>query len=216
MDTCHIVAAWREATPAQFDKGTGWYRAARVIALQFAYKYDVSVEVAAGVIAATSPNNSWTANLKVAEKILFHRSAEYTHRGYLGTGLAKARRILAGESPETALESKTYYKVLNFYRGIMSGGVEGVCVDRHAYDIATGQRHTEDRTGGVDLPVRPNVSGKRYREVAQAYYDAARLLSIEEGRVITGCEVQAVTWIVQRDRFWSDGAFDPQAEEVAA
>jgi hypothetical protein len=204
----HILNVWDAATPEQLAAGSDWYSEAYATAERFAAAYGVTLEVAAGVIAATSPNNSWVSNVGVAERILFHRSAAYTYRGYLGTGLAKARRILDGEDPETVLASATYYKVLNFYRGIITRGRDGVCVDRHAYDVATGTRHTDEKHRASEVtPLRPKVSGKRYVEAAQAYESAAAILSEREGRHISGCEVQAVTWVVWRRRFWSEEAF---------
>ena len=129
-------------------------------------------------------------------------------------GLAKAARILAGESPEAVFESRTYYKVANFYRGIMSNGREGVCVDRHAWDVYTGIRHCDSAHESTTLPVRPNVAGKRYMEAHAAYTEAAQIISEREGREVSGCEVQAVTWIVWRRRYWGEGAFDYKPEEV--
>ncbi len=196
------------ATPEQRSKGLNWYAEAYETAVRFAQAYGHSVEVSAGVIAATSPNNSWRANVKLAERIL---KTGDTSRGYFRVGLAKCERILNGEDPEIVLTSKTYFKVTNFYRGILSRGTQGVCVDRHAWDIYTGTRHTEDKS--VGLPIRPQVAGKRYADAVAAYEQAAREISAQEGIELSGCEVQAVTWIVWRRQFWSDGAFDVQEED---
>jgi hypothetical protein len=203
MSADNILRVWDDATPEQLARGREWYAEAYRTAQTFSVYYGVSIETAAGVLAATSPNNSWRANVKLAERIL---STGDTSRGYFKTGLAKARRILDGENPETVFASKVYFKVANFYRAILSRGTNGVCVDRHAWDIYTGVRHTEDKSTG--LPVRPQVAGKRYAEAMEAYNLAAAILSEREGRPVSGCEVQAVTWIVWRRRYWSEGAFD--------
>lgn len=209
-DASHIVAVWDAATDAQRSNGLAWYTEAYNTAQAFAQAYNVTLAQAAGVLAATSPNNSWRANVALAERILKTRD---TSAGYFRTGLDKAQRILNGEDPAHVFESRTYFKVANFYRAILSKGRDGVCVDRHAWDVATGQRHTELK--GTDLPVRPNVAGSRYRLAQDAYEQAAQILTEREGREISGCEVQAVTWIAWRRRFWNEGAFDTERATTA-
>lgn len=205
MGTTEILTVWDSATDDQMAEGMAWYVEAYWTAYRFAQAYGVTLEQSAGVIAATSPNNSWVCNLMVAERIL---STGDTSRGYLKIGLAKARRILDGESPEDVLTSKDAFKVLNFYRGIVSAGQDGICIDRHAWDVYTGIRHADikGRTN-ADMPLRPRVAGKRYLTVAEAYVEAARILSERTGRDITACMVQSVTWVTWRERFWSTEAF---------
>jgi hypothetical protein len=207
-DAQHILNVWRSATDSQRERGMAWYDDANRTARRMATQYGVSLEVAAGVIAATSPNNSWAGNVKVAERIL---ATGDTTQGYLGVGLSKARRILDGEDVESVLTSRTYFKVLNFYRGIVSRGTDGVCVDRHAWDVATGTRHADKaHLASEETPLRPSVSGKRYSVAVETYNAAASEISRIEGRTVSACEVQAVTWIVWRARYWSEGAFDVQ------
>jgi hypothetical protein len=210
MGTAEILTVWESATDAQMDEGMAWYGEAHATAQRFSEAYGVTLEMAAGVIAATSPNNSWVCNVMVAERILSTRD---TSRGYLKIGLAKAQRILDGEAPADVLASKNAFKVLNFYKGIVSNGRDGICIDRHAWDVYTGIRHT-DIKGREDasIPVRPRVAGKRYWEVAQAYEEAAEILSARLGSEITACIVQSVTWVAWRERYWSTTAFKVKVE----
>lgn len=192
--TRNVTRIFREATAEQVQAGMDWYADARRIAGVFADRYGVTVEIAAGVIAALSPLNSWGANLNLAARFL---DAGGLDAGYLKANLAKARAILAGAEIESTLSG---LKVTNFYRSIVSAGREGVCIDRHAYCLAT-----NDRAVSNDVP---SLSPKRYAELVECYVRAAKILSRELGEAITPAVVQSVTWTVWRNKWWSAGAFD--------
>lgn len=187
----NITRIFRSATPDQIEAGSAWYAEAHGIALRWAEQYGVTVSVAAGVLAALSPNNSWGANVKLAERFL---AAGGLTSGYFRQGLDKAARILAGEDPMTVLNG---LKITNFYLSILTEGREGVCVDRHAYSLAANTRMTE----GVHL------TPKQYAEVRAAYERATAILN-REGHAVTPAQVQSVTWTIWRQKFWAVGAFD--------
>lgn len=193
--TRNITRVFRSATAEQVASAADWYADAYRIADALADKYGVTVETAAGVIAALSPLQSWGANVNLAARFL---AAGGLTSGYLSVGLAKAKRILDGEHPEKVLTSN---KVGAFYAGIVSAGqTDVVCVDRHAWSLAVNHRYAE---GTI-----PSLTGKRYEAAADAYRKAARILSRETGIALSPAMVQSVTWIVWRARFWSEGAFD--------
>lgn len=173
--------------------GIEWYGEARDIAGILAERYGVTVAQAAGVIAATSPLNSWGANVQLAERILATR--DFTS-GYIRLGLGKCERILAGEDIATVLNGA---KITNFWESIMSAGESGVCIDRHAFDIAVGVRHTDE--------TRPGIGVRLYAACAEAYVQAAEMVS-REGVTFTPAEVQSVTWVEWRKNFWRAGAWD--------
>lgn len=206
MGTTEILTVWESATASQMEEGLNWYGEAHDLAHEFAERYSVTFEMAAGVIAAMSPNASWVTNVAMAESILAG-----SPKG-LANGVAKCERILNGEAPETVLASDTYFKVLNFYYSITSRGIAGITIDRHAWDVYTGIRHADksgaetSRQGGAPLPIRPKVAGKRYVEAAQAYEEAAEILSAR-GESVTAGIVQSVTWVVWRERYWSKNAY---------
>lgn len=195
--TRNVTAVFRSATPEQIEAGIAWYADAYRIAGTFAEQYGVTVEIAAGVIAALSPLNSWGNNLNLAARFL---AAGGLDAGYLKANLAKARAILGGAEIEATLSG---LKVTNFYRSIVTEGREGVCIDRHAYSLAV-----NDRSVSNDIP---SLSPKRYAEVSDTYVRAAKILSRELGFKIAPAVVQSVTWTVWRQRFWSAGAFDGSA-----
>lgn len=192
--TRNITRIFREATAEQVQAGADWYADARGIAGALATQHNVTVETAAGILAALSPMQSWGANVNLAERFL---KAGGLHDGYLKANLAKARNILAGADPLAELGGD---KVRNFYLSIITEGAEGVCIDRHAYSLAVNMRFPE---GDI-----PGLKGKRYAQVVETYVRAARILSKEYGITLTPAQVQSVTWVIWRRKFWSEGAFD--------
>ncbi len=187
----NIVRVFNDALAAGIV-ADDWYVIARREAAGMAERHGVTVEVAAGVIAAVSPLNSWGSNLALAERLLATRDFS---RGYLTVGLTKARRIVEGAEPLDVLVSD---KVANFYRSIVSEGRDGVCIDRHAWCIAVNKRMTEVRIGKA-----------QYRAASASYVEATRRLNAEHGLDLTPAQVQSTTWVAWRRRYWSDGAFDP-------
>lgn len=198
--TRNITRLFRTATVAEIREHAQWYSTARSIAEAMGIVYSVSTEQAAGVIAATSPLNSWGANVKLAERVL---AAGGLTAGYLSTGLAKADRILAGEDIETVLNG---LKTVNFYRSIVTAGITGICIDRHAWSLAVNVRYADDSM--------PGLTGKRYAAAVDAYTRAARILSREYEAELTPAMVQSVTWMLWRRKFWSEGAWDQGVLEL--
>lgn len=185
--TVNVTRMYRESTADERVEGLLWYPRAFLFAEQLAHETGHAVHTAAAVIAAVSPRLSWDLNQRLAARIL--RTGD-TSSGYLSTGLERARRLLDGERPFDVLRS---HKILNFYVSISSAGAEGVCIDRHAFDVATGVRHEE--------ATRPGISVGRYEACSQAYRNAARRLRSEFGNPsLTAAEVQATTWVTWRNR----------------
>lgn len=195
--TRNVTRIFRAASPAHVVKGMTWYSDAREVASALAVRNNVPVEVAVGVIAATSPLNSWGSNVNLSARLL---AAGGLDSGYLSIGLAKANAIVRdGVDPLDVLTSD---KIRNFYLSILSGGDDGVCIDRHAFSLAVNHRFAE---GNI-----PSLTGKRYAATAETYRRAGAILGVAPARV------QAVTWLSWRARFWSEGAFDSHGVEVAA
>lgn len=192
--TRNVTKLFRTATVEQIDAGAEWYADAHALAVTMANAHGVPVTVAAGIIAALSPLNSWGHNITLANRFI---AAGGLTAGYLKLGLGKAQRILDGEDPVTVLNGD---KIVNFYRSIITAGAEGVTVDRHAFSLAVGVRFED---GSM-----PSISSKRYRDTAEVYIRAARILSKEYARAISPAQVQAVTWKLWRARFWAEGAWD--------
>ena len=194
LHTRNITSVFRSADAELIAEGVNWYSDARLIADAFAAKHALPVHVTAGVLAALSPLNSWGSNVNLAARML--ASGGTLDAGYLKANLAKARRIIA----EGTIDALGGLKVNNFYLSIITGGAEGVTIDRHAYCLAH-----NDRSKSNDVP---KLSPKRYAEIADKYRRASVILSKEYGMPLSPAVVQAVTWVVWRRRYWGAGAFD--------
>lgn len=184
--TRRATAEFRRATERQLESGRRWYIDAHEIARDQAQEHGVTIEVASGVLAATSPRLGWGPNVMISERMLASRGT--LDHGALGRSLQQARHIYAGAVPLEVLGGP---KTRAFYVAILTAGAEGgAVIDRHAWDMLTGVR-------GATPP-----TAKQYAEGAERMLRAA---SIVGESVHT---VQATTWLAWRSRFWSTDAFN--------
>lgn len=174
----NIVDVWESATTDQWEHGVNWYFRAHEVARTLA---DGDVRTGAGLLAALSPQTSWWLNVELACEAFQTGDP----RGHVGDALGKAAKILAGVDPETVLPMDR--KTGHFYRCILNPqDPVAVCIDRHAHDIAVGERYGSRERG---------LSSKsRYTLLALCYWEAARRLDVRPS------VVQAVTWVTWRDR----------------
>lgn len=200
IHTRNVTRVFRSATDAEREEGRTWYARARATAETLAIVHGVTVETAAGVLAALSPQKGWGPNVDLAERSLEAREGI----GHTGANNAKVTAIIAGAEPLSVLGGD---KVRAFYALIVSSGqTREVCVDRHAYSVAAGRF----------VPETPKLTPRQYDAVAETYRRAARILSRELGREVPPAEVQAVTWVAWRHSLRRRGAFDSHAVTVAA
>lgn len=187
--TRNITRTFRAADESHVRTGLAWYRNANAAAFAMSVETGISVEQAAGIIAALSPMLSWDRNVQAA----FDVARTGTAHAVLKQNLAKAVAIREGADPAKMLGGQ---KVTAFYRNILSAGQDdGVTVDRHAIDVALGIKHSD--------ATRPAMGKRAYAEIADAYRRAARILSRERGVTITPAQIQAVTWCAWRaDHAW--------------
>lgn len=178
----NILAVYRQATVAELAEGLDWYSDAHKLACTLSPE---DPREAAGVIAALSPMMPWDRNQALAVRAY---ADNRTASGALGGSVAKANRILNGESPEKVLGGK---KVRAFYGIIADPSSDAVCVDRHAFDIAVGQVTNNESRQALS---RKGI----YEAFADAYVSASKTLSEETGMDISASQVQAVTWTVWR------------------
>lgn len=176
--TTNILRVYRAADADSLRNGMRWYADAH----NFARRLDPNnVERAAGIIAALSPLNGWENNKNKAA-LLYSQNGDGTNVG-LFRNVAKAQAIYSGGDPNVILKGD---KVMAFYRTIVDprGDIDPV-IDRHAFDIAVGERTNDKRRGILS---RKGV----YLSFAAAYREAA----ITEG--IGSAQMQAVTWVFWR------------------
>lgn len=192
MSTRNVTRVYRTATPAQVIEGLNWYKVAYDFCLDLSTRYATTIEVVAGMVAATSPQQSWGSNKAIVRRAFETGSVT----GTFTNACDKATRIMNGEAPLDVLGGD---KVRAFYAGIISAGMtDVVCIDRHAMAVAT------NGNGDVKILSRKGV----YDSVADCYVKAAKIVSKEAGTKVSPAQVQAITWVVWRNRKWSKGAFD--------
>lgn len=174
----NIINVFDRATADEYHAGLGWYAVAHEIALDLG----IGVEAGAGVIAALSPQLSWTSNIAAAYNLVAN---DDPNPAGLGKFVGRARAIRDGADPFTTLGGR---KVRSFYRNILMPSRAGaVTVDRHAVDIAT------------NVDGRILESPGCYQMIGGAYRTAARLNGILPH------ECQAVCWVAWRRMLNDDG-----------
>ena len=193
-----LIDAFWTLDPADVSAGVEWYATAHSIAESMAICYGVTVDQAAGVIAALSPQQGWAHNVKSAERFL----ADNTVSVHTKANMVKCQRIVKAASRDEILAILHADKTSNFFLSIATCGEFGVTIDRHAIDIALGVRHTEAS--------RPNIGKRLYRDAADAYVRAADALGAA-GVHISPAELQSVLWDVHTKRHGGTRAGEPFA-----
>lgn len=178
-DAANVLATFKRATPADIRFGFHWYNRAHDFALSLCDE----ITIAAGVIAALSPNNHWETNKKAAAKAFANGTALGTH---FISSERKVDAILAGAAPLDILGGR---KVRAFYETIVNpDGFFVPTIDRHAFDIAVGITGAYLANNGTQILKRKGM----HDAFVQAYIDAGIALSLGAPRV------QAITWTTHR------------------
>lgn len=193
-----ILNAYDRASASDMADGERWYETARVTSQALAAGTQLSIEQAAGVIAALSPRVRWETNVRAAAEIITAARRDPDGRipnvaGYF-SNVKKAWKIASGWSPDNVLGGP---KVTNFYANIC-GNENAVTIDVWAARAAE----------GVSNKYAP--SGKRYELLANAYRMAA------SARDVSPMTMQATVWVFTRRTFgigdqlmfdWQTGRF---------
>jgi hypothetical protein len=175
----NLSAILNNADDETWSEGTYWYAVAHSFSADLADRYGVTIETAAGVVAALSPRLPWNLNMRAALDLF-----ETGDAGVLGGNKAKALRILAGERPLDVLRG---HKVRSFYTCILDPSQSAqVCIDRHAVDAALGVK-------GTDKSRKFLETLSHYQAVCDAYRAAANRLGISPA------QAQAIVWVAWRN-----------------
>lgn len=190
----NVLAVYNNATADHLRSGLSWYLDAHNFCVTMAgnrgqFGHATKVRRVAGIVAALSPLNGWGNNKAKAIQLINQRGiVSVDENGGNGIGLgrnvAKAQAIYNGADPLDILKGD---KVRAFYRTIVDpmGDIDPV-IDRHAFDIAVGERTDEKRRGALS---RKGV----YSEFANVYREAAIIAGIGSA------QMQAITWVTWRD-----------------
>ena len=190
-----IVAKFTLATSQEVQYGVDWYATALKIASRIASKYGTTTEVAAGVIAALSPNNRWERNIIDAENIIKCWAAGGTDEDVLAvtcctysTMKQKALDILTRDIP--IVEILNGPKIIEFFNCITNPMLNDVCIDGHAYSVWFGQRLTMKQV--------PNIGKKLRQQIKTDYVDACTFINEELNESFTPADIQAITWVTHK------------------
>jgi hypothetical protein len=183
----NVLSVYNGASAANLREGLSWYLDAHSEARSLAGHPTgpgarERVASAAGIIAALSPMNGWENNKNKARQLVA-QNGDGTGCG-LYRNVAKAVAIYNGADPLDVLGGD---KVRAFYQTILDpfGDIDPV-IDRHAFDIAVGERTDEKRRGILS---RKGV----YSEFAHVYREAAKVAGIGSA------QMQAITWVAWRE-----------------
>ena len=190
-----IVAKFTLATSQEVQMGCDWYPSALAIAGRIADKYGTSPEIAAGVIAALSPNNRWERNIVDAEAIIKCWAAGGTRTDMLnvkvctyGKMKAKAVDILTRDIP--IVEILNGKKIIEFFNCITNPLLNDVCIDGHAYSVWFGQRLTMKEVPAIGVKLRSQIKTD--------YRDATAFINEELGTYYSASTIQAITWVTHK------------------
>ena len=186
----NITSVYRDADETQHAEGLLWYDNAQTAAHYIAVRYDIAVYIVAAVIAALSPNNKWSRNVRNADALIgaFIRGdgIDSVKVSTYHKMKQKAWDILAARPDYDGAKAMLKgQKITSFFCDIM--GEFNVTIDGHARNIAYGERVglTDDRS---------NIGVREYRALQAAYEEAARRVGLMP------YQLQAITWRVWRDR----------------
>jgi hypothetical protein len=175
MAVLNILKVYQQAEHADKAHGMGWYPYANFIARTYASEFGITIEQAAGIISALSPNNKWERNLMDAYYLIQDPGVKVCT---FNSNKSKALAILDGANPLDVLRGR---KTFNFYMNILDPyNPDFVTIDFHAYNIFKGGRETK------------SLTPKLYGEVSNAYIETAKELCILPN------QLQAITWVTWR------------------
>lgn len=185
----NILKVYRRASAQDMLDGIEWYARAGREADAIAANAGLPVKTVIGVMAALSPNNNWTRNVKNARAMCAAWVAGDEMDSFkvstYNSMKRKAWSILADEltDDDDILTRLNGLKIRSFYSNIR--GMDEVTIDGHALNIARGERKplTDSAT---------NIGKRLYREMQAHYIRAAKRVKVEP------YVLQAVTWTTWR------------------
>jgi hypothetical protein len=179
----NLLQVFEQATPQEVIEGMAWYDEAHKLGRDIAQRYGVSLDVAAGAIAALSPRSRWERNaagaLQVVEAYVQGRDPMEVPCGTFHRNKERAVQILEAGTRHGILSGP---KVCAFADSIENPDSGAVTVDSHAYNAWLGERAIAGGRG-------PRVTPKRVREAAECYRKVAELYGIQP------CQAQAIVWL---------------------
>ena len=194
-DIRNILATFYAATPVDIQEGKVWYTNAHEICKGLSDKYNLPLSTVVGVVSALSPNNKWDRNITDAENLIraYCMGFDYPKVCTFTGNKDKAVTILECEidSSDNICAILKGNKTIAFFRGIYTNGqCDEITVDGHAFNIWRGLY--------TSLNEVPAISNKLYREVSDAYKQAAVAINNQTDSDWSASQIQAITWVSWR------------------
>lgn len=182
--TDNLRSVLEQATADEWREGTTWYRRAHRFINELSGEFGLPTDVVAGVVAALSPMNKWGQNCQDARNLISAFAAgkapEDVKVCTFNSNKARAWDILT-QRDRSVLSGQ---KVMAFCENL-TGNLEFVTVDRHAYNAAIGHREVIGDGGH-------RITENRYRAAAATY----TALADEVG--LAPAQLQAIVWLAWR------------------
>jgi hypothetical protein len=173
------LLAYRALSRPDSKQAREWYRDALTFCEDIAYDLRIPIQAVVGFVAAMSPRNSWSSQLKNTRSQIEDAILGVPIR-FAGTNAnkRKAQAIIDGKGQPMAILGGP--KVRAFYQAILSAGKSGPAViDVHAWACVS-----SDFSGKLGLPA--------YRAACEAFQLAADRMGLSVH------EVQALAWVEHR------------------
>lgn len=176
-----LIQLYDRCTDREWRMGRYFYHDAHHYCWMMVGRYGYPLRTVAGVVAALSPNNSWSSNKRSAEAVL--AGNDNGVRSYR-RDLIRALWIMAGADPDVVLNPETSPKTNAFFQLLNAGwSATHVCIDGHMANIIR----------GTLLPMKGmQLKRSHYDEYAELIRAAAAKLGIMP------CVLQATLWIAWR------------------
>lgn len=182
LKEAHTNLLWTldSATESQYTRGLRWYDEANAECYALSSRLGIPFTRFAGLVSALSPQMRWEDNINAAFGTV--TDPDYRPPTY-GINVKKAERILKGEPVEQVLNGP---KTIAFYRCILDPwSSESVAIDRHQIRLLYPLREDKERQ---------RILNVLYAELEEVHREVAG------GEGMRPHEVQAITWLVQREQ----------------
>ena len=181
----NIIRTLQQATVAEVFAGLTWYRDSLDYVVSLVRdaqargeipRSRISRRALAGILAALSPNKTWTINVGLVLQVLQNRAAkQYTQQ------VNKALAILDGAEPRDVLKGP---KERAFFECFADPeGTDAVTIDGHSFSVWIGR---------LVYTSRARVGRRLYRLAQADYQKAARQVGLRPH------QLQAITWLTHR------------------
>jgi hypothetical protein len=188
------IGTWLKLSTSRiWQEGLYWYDGAHKIAQGLSGDYDIPLWVSCAILAVLSPGCNWSQNVDDAEAIIkawrCGLEPEDVPTGTYNAQKYKAWRILQNYQTMTdeptrldAIGKDSARKTRRFYQNMIDTDAPVVTIDRwitRAVMLAQDATHPTERL---------------YLLIEKAFVNVARALDLQP------CQVQAIVWLVIRDR----------------